>query len=73
MTKEPITLSHKELDRLTIVQSIIAKSLTQSQAAKQLQLSTRQVKRLVRAYRLFGAAGLQSKHRGKRANIVIPL
>lgn len=71
MTKEPITLSHKELDRLTIVQSIIAKSLTQSQAATQLQLSTRHVKRLVRAYRLFGAAGLQSKHRGKRANNAI--
>lgn len=71
MTKEPIALSHQELDRLTIVQSIVAKRLTQSQAAKQLQLSTRQIKRLVRAYRLFGAASLQSKHRGKRPNNAI--
>mgnify|MGYP001125166400 CR=1 FL=1 len=60
MTKEPITLSHQELNRLSLVESIIAKRITQSQAAKQLQLSTRQVKRLVRAYRLLGAAGLQS-------------
>lgn len=71
MTKEPITLSYQELDRLAIVQSILAKRLTQSQAAKQLQLSTRHIKRLVRAYRLLGAAGLQSKHRGKRANNAI--
>lgn len=71
MTKEPITLSHQELNRLSLVESIIAKRITQSQAAKQLQLSTRQVKRLVRAYRLLGAAGLQSKHRGQRPNNAI--
>ena len=71
MTKEPITLSHQELDRLSIIESILEKRLTQRQAASQLQLSTRQVKRLVRAYRLQGAAGLQSKHRGKHPNNAI--
>ena len=67
MTKESLTLRTPEL----LVESIIAKRITQSQAAKQLQLSTRQVKRLVRAYRLLGAAGLQSKHRGQRPNNAI--
>lgn len=71
MTKESITLSHQELDRLSVVESILAKRLTQAKGAAQLQLSTRQVKRLVRAYRLQGAAGLQSKHRGRRANNAI--
>ena len=67
MTKEPLTLSHQELNRLSLVESIIAKRITQHQAAIQLRLSTRQIKRLVRAYRLLGVVGLQSKHRGKRA------
>lgn len=71
MTKEPITLSHQELARLSLVESIIAKRYTQSQVAMQLNLSVRQVKRLVRSYRLHGAVGLQSKHRGKRANNAI--
>lgn len=71
MTEEPITLSHQELNRLSLVESIIAKRITQSQAATQLKLSTRQVKRLVRAYRLLGAAGLPSKHRGQRPNNAI--
>jgi predicted DNA-binding protein (UPF0251 family) len=62
MTKESITLSYQELNRLSLLEPIIAKRISQSQAAKQLQLSTRQVKRLVRAYRLLGAAGLQSKN-----------
>ena len=71
MIKEPITLSQREIDRLTIVQSIIAKRLTQTQAASQLDLSIRQVKRLVQSYRAFGVAGLQSKQRGKHPNNAI--
>ncbi|MFT7389557.1 MAG: hypothetical protein ACI8VC_002826 [Candidatus Endobugula sp.] len=49
MTKESLTLSHQELNRLSLVESIIAKRITQHQAAIQLRLSPRQVKRLVRA------------------------
>ena len=71
MTKESLTFSHQELNRLSLVESIIAKRITQHQAAIQLRLSTRQVKRLVRAYRLSGAAGLQSKHRGRQPNNAI--
>ncbi|ODS22650.1 hypothetical protein AB835_12995 [Candidatus Endobugula sertula] len=71
MTKEPITLSHQELNRLSIVESVAAKHITQSQAATQLQRSTRQVKRLVRTYRPLGTVGLQFKHRGQRPNNAI--
>jgi hypothetical protein len=63
-----IILSHKEIDRLTVIQNVISKQLTQAQAAAQLQLCVRQVKRLVRAYRLNGVEGLISGHRLRPPN-----
>ena len=65
MTEGIITLSHAELDRVSVIRSIISRQLTQAQAAQRLQLSIRQVKRLTRAYRTCGAAGMASKHRGR--------
>ena len=65
MTEEIITLSKTELDRLSVIQSIISRRLTQTQAAQQLKLSIRQVKRLTRAYRTCGASGIASKRRGR--------
>ena len=65
MTKGSITLNHTELDRVSIIRSIISRQLTQAQAAQRLQLSVRQVKRLTRAYRTCGAAGIASKRRGR--------
>ncbi len=65
MTKGIITLSHAELDRISVIRSIISRRLTQAQAAQRLKLSIRQVKRLTRAYRTCGAAGMASKRRGR--------
>ena len=65
-------MSHQEIDRLKIVQQINDSRLTQKEAANQLQLTVRQVKRLVRRYKDNGAEGLISKHRGKVANNRIP-
>ncbi len=65
-------MSHQEIDRLKIVQQINDNQLTQKEAANQLQLTVRQVKRLVRRYKDNGAEGLISKHRGKVANNRIP-
>jgi len=45
--------------------------LTQKDAAQQLGISIRQIKRLVQRYREQGAVGLVSKHRGKRPNNAI--
>lgn len=71
MTEETITLSHQEIDRLSVIQSAIRRQLTQAEAALQLGIGIRQVKRLIRAYRIQGAAGLISGHRGKRPNNAI--
>jgi len=61
-------MSAKEIDRLSVVQKIIDKRLTQALGAKQLGLTIRQVKRLVRKYRQYGAEGLISKQRGQVSN-----
>ena len=72
MTKGILTMSQKELDRLEVIQRVVSKQLRQRQAAGQLMLSIRQVKRLVHRYREQGAAGLVSRHRGKRPGNAIP-
>ncbi len=65
MSEETITLSSQELDRVSVMEAILAKRLRQREAAVQLGLSIRQIQRLVRRYREFGAEGLVSGHRGK--------
>ena len=61
-------MSGKEVDRLAVVRKVVAKRLRQREAAVQLGLSIRQVKRLLRRYRDRGAAGLVSRRRGRRPN-----
>ena len=51
-------MSRKELGRLEVVQRVVSKRLRQKEAAWQLALGVRQVKRLVRRYRKKGPAGL---------------
>ncbi len=60
MIKETVTMSHKELHRLQIIQE---------QAAARIGISIRQVKRLVQRYRNEGPSGLVSHRRGKRPNL----
>jgi transposase len=50
------------------MQRVSKKQMSQKEAGRILDLSTRQIKRLLRAYRAQGAAGLVSKHRGRKAN-----
>ena len=66
MTEGVVTMSHQEVDRLGVIQQVAGKQLRQRDAARQLGMSVRQVKRLVARYRVEGAAGLVSRHRGKR-------
>ena len=65
MPKETITLIRGDLDRVSVIEAEVHKRLRQRQAARQLGLSVRQVKRLVRHYRALGPQGLVSGHRGK--------
>lgn len=63
-----ITLSTKEFRRLQVVRDLANRRLTQVQAADQLGLSVRQIKRLLRTYRQDGGQGLLSKRRGQPSN-----
>ena len=63
-----LEMSAKELSRLEVMQRLSKKQMSQAEAGRILDLSTRQIKRLLRAYRAKGAAGLVSKHRGRKGN-----
>ena len=61
-------MSAKELSKLEVMQRLSEKRMSQREAGAMLHLSTRQIKRLLKAYRQKGAAGLVSKHRGRKSN-----
>ncbi|MDP2377574.1 MAG: ISNCY family transposase [Reyranella sp.] len=61
-------MSQKELSRLEIMQRLSKKQMSQKEAGEILHLCTRQIKRLLKRYRKHGAAGLVSKHRGRKGN-----
>ena len=63
-----LNMSAKELSRLEVMQKLSEKRMSQKEAGRMLNLSTRQIKRLLRAYRQKGATGLVSKHRGRKSN-----
>ena len=59
------TMSNKELDRHTVMQELLKKSMRQRNAATTWQLSIRHIKRLFRAYKQDGIAGIISKRPGR--------
>jgi transposase len=67
-----LSMSHRELSRLEVIQRVSRKALTQAQAADLLNLSLRQVKRLSKAYQAQGACALISKRRGRPSNNRLP-
>jgi transposase len=69
---ELLQMSAKELSRLEVMQRLTRQRMSQEEAGKILNLSTRQIKRLLKRYRQLGAAGLVSKHRGRKANNRLP-
>ena len=66
MAKGNVTMSQKEMNRLDLMLATVSKRLRPVNAARQLGLSARRIKRLVHGDREQGAAGLVSRHRGKR-------
>ena len=64
-TQELLHMSQTEINRLELIQQVEAKQLAQKSAAKQLGITTRQLRRLQRRYQQHGPQGLISKHRGK--------
>ncbi|MCG2786369.1 MAG: ISNCY family transposase [Anaerolineae bacterium] len=63
-----LTMSGKEVSKLEVMQRLKEKSLKQREAAKILGVSVRHVKRMFKAYREQGAAGLVSQRRGRESN-----
>jgi len=63
-----LKMSSKEIGRLEVMQKLSEKRMSQKEAGRVLDLSTRQVKRLLKSYRKQGASGLISKHRGRKSN-----
>lgn len=68
MAEEMIELTKKALHRLKVVEAVSEKRLTQGDAARQLGVTRRQVKRLMASYRRDGAPGLVSRRQGKPSN-----
>jgi hypothetical protein len=69
---ESITMSMREIDRLKVIQAVIDGNLKASTAARRLELTKRQVNRLVQRYRAAGAAGLVSRQRGQAGHRQLP-
>ena len=63
-----LTMSDKELSRLEVMNRLEEQRMKQQEAADQLGISVRHVKRLLKTYRKKGAEGLISKRRGKPSN-----
>jgi transposase len=65
-------MSNKEIHRLEVIQKLLNRELTQTKAAECLDISVRQVQRILKLYHKQGAQGLISKQRGKPSNHSIP-
>lgn len=71
MAEGLITMSQQELQRLKVMEKLLAKEIKQHEASKILKLGRRQIIRLLKNYRRYGENGLISRRRGKPSNNVI--
>jgi transposase len=65
-------MAKRELEQAAVLERIAAKKCSQKAGAKQLGISSRQLRRIQKRYRAEGAAGLASKKRGKPSNHQVP-
>ena len=63
-----VSLTEKEQQKLTIINKAIAHEITNDQAAKKLQLSVRQIKRLKQQVKLIGQQAVVHKLKGEKSN-----
>ena len=73
MREERIELSQRERERLKVLHEVQQGHLRQREAAGRLQLSPRQVRRLLRRVRKQGDRGLIHRLRGRPSNRKIPV
>ncbi len=67
-----VSMSDKELKRLSVLQEIYDQRITQSQAAQLLHISERQIRRLLQKYKAQGPAALAHAARGQISNSRLP-
>lgn len=63
-----VTMSAREIDRFSIIVKLLNKQLTAPEVAEQLRLSVRQVKRIKKRVKKYGAEGLVNRGRGAESN-----
>jgi hypothetical protein len=67
-----IVMSQRELKRIKVIHEAIEKHITQFKAGEILQMSVRQIRRLIARVRKEGDGGIRHKSRGKRAHNAMP-
>lgn len=67
-----LIMSPKERDRLAAIRAVAAGQITQEQAAEQVGITERQVRRILVRYRAEGDAGLIHRSRGRPSNRRLP-
>ena len=72
MTQEIWTMSARELDRLAILERVESAGLRQAQAAAEMGVSERHVRRLLQRLRGQGRAALASRRRAAPSNRRLP-
>lgn len=72
MNPDVIAMSQKELQRLPVIESTLARRLSQMEAARCLALSTRQVRRLQGRLKAEGPPGLAHRNRGRPSHNRLP-
>jgi transposase len=71
-TRETITLDARAQQRLYVLNHVLTGGLTAEEAARVLELSVRQIRRLLRRYRADGPAGLVHANRDRTPAHRIP-
>jgi transposase len=68
MKRGLFSMTQREVERISIIEQAIAKQIKQGEAGRLLKVTSRQIRRMVKAYRKEGINGLVSKHRGRVSN-----
>ncbi len=69
--KGTISMSLKETERINVMENLKAKKIKQKDAAKQLGISVRQVRRVLKRFKQEGISGLIHQNRGKKSHRLI--
>jgi transposase len=70
--KDMITMSRREAKRLHIIRQALDEKITQNEAASLIDISDRQIRRMIRRIREEGDEGICHRSRGKASNHRIP-